>query len=438
MTEVEKDASKPEDSVENGTQDESDEEPPPGLYDRSAIQEGKRERKKVERLSTAIDKETEGKVSKFKIPEGKGTKLGDIPLIEHNLSRKPWEIMKTLHMLLYKTLGKQTTGRKDLRQFCGFEDDDPHEAYRTKKLNAMTGTELKQFCLILDLERGGNKDDLVQRILDFIKRPKDNGGKVPESKKKKSSKKGSKKSKSKRKSSSSSSKPKKSKASASSGADNTASDSEDEADKSADSSQGSSSESEDDAEKENQGSGSESEEEKPKNTPAKKPKTKTPAKKQVAKKPTKETKKQSVSRKRKASDESSSKSKKSKIQKKEQLVDDADISSDSDEEEANKSSSKQKPSEDKKVPKKEEIANDGDSSSDSDEEPLAAMKAPKMPSEEELEKIVQGLLKGVNLEEVTMKTVLKDVAAKYPDVDLSSKKDFLKSTVRKIVSGWVI
>ena len=52
----------------------------------------------------------------------------------------------------------------------------------------------------------------------------------------------------------------------------------------------------------------------------------------------------------------------------------------------------------------------------------------------ELESTVKALLKDADLDAVTMKVVLKDVQAKYPDVDLSSKKDFLKSTVKEIIS----
>jgi len=37
-----------------------------------------------------------------------------------------------------------------------------------------------------------------------------------------------------------------------------------------------------------------------------------------------------------------------------------------------------------------------------------------------------------NLEEITMKTVCKQVYAKYPDFDLTDKKDFIKATVKAV------
>lgn len=39
---------------------------------------------------------------------------------------------------------------------------------------------------------------------------------------------------------------------------------------------------------------------------------------------------------------------------------------------------------------------------------------------------------GANLEEITMKTVCKQVYAHYPDFDLAHKKDFIKSTVKSV------
>ena len=48
--------------------------------------------------------------------------------------------------------------------------------------------------------------------------------------------------------------------------------------------------------------------------------------------------------------------------------------------------------------------------------------------------MIDELLQGADLDTVTMKAVLKDVYAKFPDVDLSLKKDFLKKTVKDVIS----
>lgn len=42
------------------------------------------------------------------------------------------------------------------------------------------------------------------------------------------------------------------------------------------------------------------------------------------------------------------------------------------------------------------------------------------------------ILEGANLEEITMKTVCKQVYAHYPEFDLAHKKDFIKTTVKSV------
>lgn len=71
--------------------------------------------------------------------------------------------------------------------------------------------------------------------------------------------------------------------------------------------------------------------------------------------------------------------------------------------------------------------------SDSDDEPLAK-KVKQPPSDGELKVMVKKILEGANLEEVTMKSVCRQVYDKYPDFDLTHKKDFIKETVKSIIS----
>lgn len=47
----------------------------------------------------------------------------------------------------------------------------------------MTAPVLKQCCLILDIERSGSKEEIVNRILTFLLNPEDSGKKVPSAKK---------------------------------------------------------------------------------------------------------------------------------------------------------------------------------------------------------------------------------------------------------------
>lgn len=52
--------------------------------------------------------------------------------------------------------------------------------------------------------------------------------------------------------------------------------------------------------------------------------------------------------------------------------------------------------------------------------------------DDEIKSYVKEILDEANLEEITMKTVCKEVYAKYPQFDLSNKKDFIKQTVKSV------
>jgi len=43
---------------------------------------------------------------------------------------------------------------------------------------------LKSICEILDIERVGKKEDVIERIINFLMEPKESGKPVPEAKKK--------------------------------------------------------------------------------------------------------------------------------------------------------------------------------------------------------------------------------------------------------------
>nr|CAD7411583.1 unnamed protein product [Timema poppensis] len=67
--------------------------------------------------------------------------------------------------------------------------------------------------------------------------------------------------------------------------------------------------------------------------------------------------------------------------------------------------------------------------SSSEDEPLSK-KSKTPPTDEEIKSYVKEILEGANLEEITMKTVCKQVYSNYPDFDLAHKKDFIKTTVK--------
>lgn len=75
-----------------------------------------------------------------------------------------------------------------------------------------------------------------------------------------------------------------------------------------------------------------------------------------------------------------------------------------------------------------------DNSDDDDEPLLKKAKESTGPSDAELKKVVSSILQGADLEHLTMKTVVKQVFEKYPNVNLDQRKDFIKSTVKEIIS----
>lgn len=101
---------------------------------------------------------------------------------------------------------------------------------------------------------------------------------------------------------------------------------------------------------------------------------------------------------------------------------------------AKKAAPKKEAKKEKKVSPKKAESSDEESDEDSDEEPLAKKKEPQPPSDKELKGLIKKILDKANLEEVTMKTVVKQVYSKYPTFDLSDKKDFIKETVREMIS----
>lgn len=72
--------------------------------------------------------------------------------------------------------------------------------------------------------------------------------------------------------------------------------------------------------------------------------------------------------------------------------------------------------------------------SDSEDEAPLKKKGSKPPTDAELKKVVSAILKDADLETVTMKNVVKQVYDKYTSFDLSERKDFIKSTVKELIS----
>ncbi|XP_024073277.1 protein DEK [Terrapene carolina triunguis] len=341
--------------------DEEEEEEEEEEKEKSLIVEGKREKKKVERLTMQVSSLQR---EPFTIAPGKGQKLCEIERIQFFLSKKKTDELRNLHKLLYNRPGTVASLKKNVGQFSGFPFEKGSDQYKKKEemLKKFRNAMLKSICEVLDLERSGVNNELVTRILNFLMHPKPSGKPLPKSKKTPS--KGGKKERS---SSGTARKAKRTKCPEIL-SDESSSEEEDEKKEKAESSE----------------EDKESEEEQPKKASKKeKPKQKM------------------TSKNKKAVKSANVKKADSSTTKKNQNSSKKDLESESED--------------------------------SSDDEPLIK-KLKKPPTDEDLKETVKKLLANANLEEVTMKQICKEVYESYPSYDLSERKDFIKKTVKELIS----
>ncbi|KAL2084531.1 hypothetical protein ACEWY4_020049 [Coilia grayii] len=443
--------------LENSYEEEPQVEKSKG-FNVGEIIEGKREKKKVERLvqSVQLGKPKE----RLKIESGDGDKLGEIARINHNIGKMKAPLLKPLHKILFDRPGAAASMKKNLRLFSGFpfkEDSDPYSK-KMKMLSKYTNTMLKTICQVLDIERSGKQSVLIERIMAFLMHPVNTGKPVPVKKKKKKKRKNT-AADGGQKTSKVSKSPKKAKVEGKSKAIVTDSSSDDDDDDDnedgkAASRETKSSSAPESRKKDTDDSSDEDEEEvdhdddddddDDDDEEEEAPKSKSPAKKKpaVSKKTTasKKTAKPTPARKKPAS---------KKTAKEEES--DASDKSDSDESDnqdgsdfeksikkpaAKKKQVKPAPKTKKadssshKAAKKRQVLQDSDDSSDDDTPLIKMIKKP--PTNDQIKTTVQDLLKEANLEEVTMKQLCQKVYDAYPEFDLTSRKDYIKQTVKSV------
>lgn len=175
---------------ESEDEEEEEDEEEDEEKEKSLIVEGKREKKKVERLTMQVSSLQR---EPFTIAQGKGQKLCEIERIHFFLSKKKTDELRNLHKLLYNRPGTVSSLKKNVGQFSGFPFEKGSSEYKKKEemLKKFRNAMLKSICEVLDLERSGVNSELVKRILNFLMHPKPSGKPLPKSKK--TSSKGSKK-----------------------------------------------------------------------------------------------------------------------------------------------------------------------------------------------------------------------------------------------------
>ncbi|NXP60232.1 DEK protein, partial [Chloropsis cyanopogon] len=168
--------------TENKAEESDEEEEEEEEKEKSLIIEGKREKKKVDRLTmqvSSLQKEP------FTITPGKGQKLCEIERIQFFLSKKKTDELRNLHKLLYNRPGTVASLKKNVGQFSGFPFEKGSDQYKKKEemLKKFRNAMLKSICEVLDLERSGVNSELITRILNFLMHPKSSGKPLPKSKK---------------------------------------------------------------------------------------------------------------------------------------------------------------------------------------------------------------------------------------------------------------
>lgn len=140
-----------------------------------SLRQSKRTRKQPEILTI------ESTVIKKDLVKGHGKALKDLPKVAASLKTYPARgyhyYLETLHCILFGTAGNNASRRANILNFSGF----PAEVDRAKKFNqiarnakytALKCGMIRQCLEMLCLETGGDRDTLINRLLDFLYDPR--------------------------------------------------------------------------------------------------------------------------------------------------------------------------------------------------------------------------------------------------------------------------
>ncbi len=87
-------------------------------------------------------------------------------------------IVTMLHRILFNRPGESHQRKANLRAFNGTSKEDVLLDFK-KKLLKYTVIELRKLCVLLNLERSGDRNIFVDRILNFLEKPIDYGESKP-------------------------------------------------------------------------------------------------------------------------------------------------------------------------------------------------------------------------------------------------------------------
>lgn len=136
-----------------------------------------RDRKSVTKFTPATNVKEEKVIE---IPEGKGTELGNIENVKRALDslKSDDPLVKRIHTIIYGVANKKAVVKKIIRQFKGVPKDseaDFKAKFKSRLERCEVGKDLKPICQVFDLEVSGNKEELSDRIIEFLLKPESSG-----------------------------------------------------------------------------------------------------------------------------------------------------------------------------------------------------------------------------------------------------------------------
>ena len=103
-------------------------------------------------------------------------KLSDYPFFLKGLDKIKGDddIVKCLHMLMFSSVGKKLEAKKNIRLFSGFADEKKKDERKMKVLEnkkKWTIQMLKDTMSLFGLEKTGNRNELVEKFMDYLMSP---------------------------------------------------------------------------------------------------------------------------------------------------------------------------------------------------------------------------------------------------------------------------
>lgn len=138
----------------------------------SAESRPSRQRKVVQHFQASIETDKKELV----VQNGSGIKLGDYEYFNKQLEKISGDsdVIKSLYSIMFNKIGKKIETKKHLRLFSGFEGENTQKEKLGKVLEnkkKWTISLLKEALSLFGLEKGGTRDELANRLMDYIGKP---------------------------------------------------------------------------------------------------------------------------------------------------------------------------------------------------------------------------------------------------------------------------